>query len=100
RHTRALHSFPTRRSSDLLRHAEILEAVAGRGRVHHERVPRRPPALPARRLVPDLPDRHQLLQPGRGGDEVLVDLALEDGAEGAEDRKSTRLNSSHVAISY
>src|SRR5439155_1594346 len=44
---------------------------------------RRPPALATRRLVPDLPDRHQLLQPGRGGDEVLIDLAGEDGGEEA-----------------
>src|SRR5947208_3301395 len=79
----ALHQTGAEGLARRLRHAEILEAVAGRGRVHHERVPRRPPALPARRLVPDLPDRHQLLQPGRGGDEVLVDLALEDGREQA-----------------
>src|SRR5262249_23702588 len=35
----------------------------------------------ARRLVVDLPDGHELLQPGRGGDEVLVDAAREDRRE-------------------
>ena len=79
----ALHEAGAEGLARRLRHAQILEAVARRGRVHHDRVPRRPPALAARRLVPDLPDRHQLLQPGRGSDEVLVDLALEDGREQA-----------------
>src|SRR5437870_7250972 len=79
---RNLHSFPTRRSSDLethLRRAGLLERLhggdrrpaGGEHRVEHEK---RPVLL------------------ARGDLEVVVD--------GLQDRKSTRLNSSHVAISY
>src|SRR5690606_41561663 len=80
---RDLHSFPTRRSSDLVVQREVaLEGVLGRDRLH--------------RLV----RLHR----------ALVDAArtpVQAGAEAAEarlqllqDRKSTRLNSSHVKISY
>ena len=55
--------------------------MAGRRRVDHDRVPAGTTGLLTRRLVPDLPDRHQLLQSGRGGHEVLVELAREHGGE-------------------
>src|SRR5690606_42088498 len=47
----------------------------------------------------------QVLQLGDDGDSGLVDAALEvhrvhAGSNGLQDRKSTRLNSSHVKISY
>src|SRR5438874_11315944 len=73
---RDLHSFPTRRSSDL----EVVQA--------HERARHRAAAPPQR--------GH------RAGDEGRPRAALAEAARqhGAEDRKSTRLNSSHVEISY
>src|SRR5439155_25265053 len=82
---RALHSFPTRRSSDL--------------------IPPRPRAL---ERVTAGADRHRL----RGFLRTLARAGAEDGvalrtgvSERPEkaaqpDRKSTRLNSSHVATSY
>src|SRR5690606_41982957 len=77
----ALHSFPTRRSSDLVPAYRLALAVLVRRDV----------------------DLVGLLE---GGLEAAHDLALArrhdvDGLEaGLEDRKSTRLNSSHVKISY
>src|SRR5437879_6574706 len=95
RHHRALHSFPTRRSSDLLRRVE----------------PEQPDLLIARQLVPE-----RLPQPSGGDDPVRPSrLQLDDQLRGLqpvgqpdlavrlhgdEDRKSTRLNSSHRCISY
>src|SRR5205814_10346452 len=84
----SLPSFPTRRSSDLLRVAHDLDAVA----VH----------LLLLGLVLLLFDR------GLQRSDLLlhfVDLlgvrrALRAGGLGVEDRKSTRLNSSHLGISY
>src|SRR5439155_23746198 len=76
------HSFPTRRSSDLL------------------------PLLPGERLVGD--PAHQVLEepvlpalrrPWIGLDRQDL-LAHQRRQHGLQDRKSTRLNSSHVAISY
>src|SRR5437773_9243870 len=66
--------FPTRRSSDLAGHALRLQAP--------EPVVGRPP--------------------GEGGlDERGQHVAVRDAvAVGPEDRKSTRLNSSHITISY
>src|SRR5690606_42089439 len=75
---RHLHSFPTRRSSDLF---DLLAVLQCR------------PAAPL-----DLRERGLELAAG------LFDLAdgagLDAGREKATDRKSTRLNSSHVKISY
>src|SRR5207253_11099549 len=85
RPTEVLLSFPTRRSSDLdvaglRRGARLLrESLAGE---HHRR--RRPPLHGER--------------PGHGGlRRIARTLAVE---RRAPDRKSTRLNSSHVANSY
>src|SRR5690606_39707822 len=56
--------------------------------------------LPAKRRRPLLEERpHAFLRIGRAEDlEEVVDLELESHVQG--DRKSTRLNSSHVKISY
>src|SRR5699024_12692466 len=61
---RALHSFPTRRSSDL-------------------------------GVLPEYP---HILQPARSASDVAE--PCQDNAGRPPDRKSTRLNSSHVSISY
>src|SRR5690242_20836119 len=73
---RALHSFPTRRSSDLvadLRRAGA-EAAVARAQLAGEL---------------DRPDVHRLTLASRSR-----------GTGPVEDRKSTRLNSSHMSISY
>src|SRR5690606_40772355 len=82
---RALHSFPTRRSSDLegaqVAQREALEPGA------QARDARDPDLAIARHAHGDDDAGHQQPQDaGRG--------------PGAADRKSTRLNSSHVKISY
>src|SRR5699024_12451319 len=73
---RALHSFPTRRSSDLVHQADFLQVV--------------------RRGLGRLPGG------SRAGDFLRqLPLAVPAGApQPQQDRKSTRLNSSHVSISY
>src|SRR5690606_41016031 len=81
RHHRALHSFPTRRSSDLIR--------------------RRDPAL-----APGKPYHGLGIGPCRRARDAHYGFdgrscnAREEGRRRNEDRKSTRLNSSHVKISY
>src|SRR5207249_10418760 len=86
---RHLHSFPTRRSSDLVhpeRLVELAEEVhdAG-GRKRHRHL-----GLPSWRHVPiDLEG---------GNGEAVEGSRLVLDHQG--DRKSTRLNSSHVSISY
>src|SRR5207253_4368521 len=88
---RDLHSFPTRRSSDL----ENLELALENALVGAEHLllvffqRRRDEAFAA---------RDRLLAVVVGGHRVQVRLRDLDVV--AEDRKSTRLNSSHVAISY
>src|SRR5207249_10250867 len=94
RHDPELHSFPTRRSSDLLESLQLVQGArvvderrdAARGEVGAEPVAR-----------------------GRPDDELVVDVVAARGLDGerdagradaAADRKSTRLNSSHVSISY
>src|SRR5205807_3404933 len=87
--TRALHSFPTRRSSDLLElHASLLERLAGRGRRADAHV---------LGLDPRHRPRHQ---PAEGLEAVRRGEILAREHGGRRDRKSTRLNSSHLVISY
>src|SRR5207249_5268894 len=90
----ALHSFPTRRSSDLAGAAGRLPRAAvdstlrrrrRRRRLAEERAARSRGALAGEGMV--------LVRDGAGVASVLPDARLED-------RKSTRLNSSHVSISY
>src|SRR5690606_39719357 len=79
---RHLHSFPTRRSSDLplLKHVD--------GMAHGVTIDAKPlgQLVLARQALSDLV--------------AAADLALELVGNLAVDRKSTRLNSSHVKISY
>src|SRR5690606_41799736 len=94
---RDLHSFPTRRSSDLGEiPAEVVDDLRGDAR-------------PVDRI--DRADRMAPLEEqvaGDGLDEILalvedaLDRDVEDVRVGerVQDRKSTRLNSSHVKISY
>src|SRR5436305_10172533 len=74
RYHRDLHSFPTRRSSDLTAHPARMPAYRGAAGISvggaHRAHPRRVHAARMRSMRP------------------------------AQDRKSTRLNSSHVRISY
>src|SRR5207249_6981609 len=92
---RHLHSFPTRRSSDLenrYRQNEIRQRPGddnGRALAHwlkHE-------ALGARGLV-----HAGKTRVARNARHVVIAEKLDESAE--RDRKSTRLNSSHVSISY
>src|SRR5207253_10841557 len=98
--TLALHSFPTRRSSDLLHSSRLLEARGGRL------------ADPEREVAYE--DAERLRDALQRGEEKIFSVgvyvllragtkaALDDLTRRIEitDRKSTRLNSSHVAISY
>src|SRR5207249_9625429 len=83
---RGLPSFPTRRSSDLLVHgADLGAGDLARGRPLADRAAA---AHAARRR--DDPRGHTGAAPQQEG----------DADHGWRDRKSTRLNSSHVSISY
>src|SRR5690606_41839315 len=77
---RKLHSFPTRRSSDL---------KTGKNRPCHE----------IRRKDRGVPSRNHRRGKVHGYDGVYRQYQW-CGNTGKEDRKSTRLNSSHVKISY
>src|SRR5690606_40149996 len=84
---RHLHSFPTRRSSDLAAAARADQRGRAPGRgVEGDVLQHRRPGLVAE------------------GDVLEADVALQRADRGlrvvALDRKSTRLNSSHVKISY
>src|SRR5690606_41412517 len=86
-----LHSFPTRRSSDLLRRAVRVLPQQGQAHIAQLRVvtgidPQRDSlGVVARNVDPQLARRHAAA--------FHAELAVGD-------RKSTRLNSSHVKISY
>src|SRR5690606_40925284 len=87
RDPRVLHSFPTRRSSDLAcrgfgGQCYVVERMLGRARHGFGRCAARPVGV--------MHDDGRRCHRGGSGS-VLVD---------GEDRKSTRLNSSHVKISY
>src|SRR5690606_40182755 len=95
-----LHSFPTRRSSDLSEKLADLGGAADGGADSAVR--------PTPTTTPDVPDADVPTSPttpaptipdeaGTGSGPTLVDS---EPASGAVDRKSTRLNSSHVKISY
>src|SRR5207253_11234450 len=86
---RDLHSFPTRRSSDLSHRRCVLNEVRGEIFVNRFRT------ASFDHFTPHIDDHHlvrfQLLV------RTLCKLL---GRARIQDRKSTRLNSSHVAISY
>src|SRR5690606_40169801 len=85
-----LPSFPTRRSSDLDRHllaahvGQLLPAAVGAEEVHVRAERARRALVLAARETDEATHRHHRPRPG----------------DRVEDRKSTRLNSSHVKISY
>src|SRR5207249_9169992 len=92
-------SFPTRRSSDLDRDrlpSSREPNGPSRSEVTIER-PQEPGSGSAR-----IPPERNLYEPGRvDHDRLAVDTASrKDIARPFADRKSTRLNSSHVSISY
>src|SRR5207253_11231927 len=92
---RALHSFPTRRSSDLLAVlAQGLEEQA-LGRFAGNECRARGAALEQAGLAVEQQLALDLLGAGR-----VTRVAFLDQDRANLDRKSTRLNSSHVAISY
>src|SRR5699024_11972347 len=88
---RAISSFPTRRSSDLCSKeylTQILKDELGcPGYVRSDWGG-----------IKKIKERHKLART----DEQAICMALNNGldVQGIEDRKSTRLNSSHVSISY
>src|SRR5256885_11750081 len=58
-------------------------------------------AYPARRLdAPGHGGRRMRRQPGQAGQGLVADGAVRGGRSQRGDRKSTRLNSSHLVISY
>src|SRR5690606_42061485 len=84
---RSLHSFPTRRSSDLPGEASaVVTDVMG---------PVTEIDAPADSFTPPT-GKHILIMPCSSAGQGCVDEAEEE----KRDRKSTRLNSSHVKISY
>src|SRR5699024_11283239 len=85
---RNLHSFPTRRSSDL----EGIQKLAFTGSTE---VGYTVAKAAAERLIPST-----LELGGKSANIVFKDAPWERALEGVQDRKSTRLNSSHVSISY
>src|SRR5207249_8045709 len=92
---RDLHSFPTRRSSDLSGTEAVWNAAK---KVTPKIIAKLAP------LVSDSPEAAFLINPVKGGAKSQEDLAepkVKRAPEPAKiDRKSTRLNSSHVSISY
>src|SRR5690606_42016074 len=94
---RALHSFPTRRSSDLI---PVNPCYGSRESLF--RWGKSPVEAP-RRLGDKLERRLALLIRDFGADVLRGDRmndAIEMSGCSGRDRKSTRLNSSHVKISY
>src|SRR5207253_9992351 len=93
-----LHPFPTRRSSDLSRCARfafIGNSVRGRLSVAFQSIAE-PCTLPAARRAFKGDGRRQLNADGVRTPRVRAPRPR----RATRDRKSTRLNSSHVAISY
>src|SRR5690606_40106428 len=92
RHHPTLPSFPTRRSSDLVRLPSVLSLPLKASVTFLEATT--PVKLPTKQCPPHSGVRNRI-QKGRyfKGDST-------DPGEPASDRKSTRLNSSHVKISY
>src|SRR5207253_7425229 len=96
----ALHSFPTRRSSDLDVQAasEMLLQASGDVDQSVHNMQTRTGAVTRRASEADRL-AHEAAEAAEAGANLVADV--QNGMESiAEDRKSTRLNSSHVAISY
>src|SRR5690606_42065261 len=82
---RALHSFPTRRSSDLGEEA-ILAILMDKMRLSCEAV--------------ENAFKGEVLSIHYAGSQIRIEVKVLDQVLTIVDRKSTRLNSSHVKISY
>src|SRR5205807_10455857 len=99
RHLRALHPFPTRRSSDLQALRAQISALAAERAAPVERkhieisADLQPAAVQPVRLEDDEPDQDQ-------AEHDRLQAGLRDGLGKPVDRKSTRLNSSHLVTSY
>src|SRR5207249_12253097 len=85
RERRDLPSFPTRRSSDLV-YDEVSDAPGRAHRWNRHRQEHRRPYVCRAGMPPDRLGQHHTSTVG--------------ARSGGSDRKSTRLNSSHVSISY
>src|SRR5207249_6492142 len=90
RANRAPHSFPTRRSSDLKYDAKVVRTAVGEINVAKK-------MQEAIAIIGGEGSGGVILPSVHMGRDSLVGVAL---CLGALDRKSTRLNSSHVSISY
>src|SRR5205807_4934394 len=96
---RHLHSFPTRRSSDL-------DLVLGQDLLHVRRADTRRPRCELLTIVALLDvGADELLHgvrnvPSGNLHRDLAEAAFALGVAAEQDRKSTRLNSSHLVISY
>src|SRR5207253_10730477 len=90
--------LPTRRSSDLVEHEAVADRVAGPLRVTRERLGG---GVEVERAHPEA-ERHRADRRAHGVERAIGEARRELAARLGmlRDRKSTRLNSSHVAISY
>src|SRR5207253_8925782 len=91
-HHRVIHSFPTRRSSDLVR---VIRPLLGWRRIELEQIC----TVAGVTTVADPSNQDSKYERVRVRQAMSEAGWLDPGAV-ARDRKSTRLNSSHVAISY
>src|SRR5690606_40499915 len=99
RHHRPLHSFPTRRSSDLIEETSaLLESLGYSTQVHARDINFFYLTDEYRERIVRLDDgRFEVLHQQRLFSEQELQAEIDTHPE---DRKSTRLNSSHVKISY
>src|SRR5690606_40930784 len=93
---RSLHSFPTRRSSDLVDLEQIARTTPGMTGADLANLVNEAAILAARRGLEIVGTREF----GDALEKVQLGTARSVVLPEAEDRKSTRLNSSHVKISY
>src|SRR5205814_10168934 len=97
---RALHSFPTRRSSDLgtARAIAVMEPFISLGLKEGAHIIAASFYRGGEVIAPDLtPEQRKTYY---DAENQAVDLINADFYKYAQDRKSTRLNSSHLGISY
>src|SRR5207253_7925266 len=97
---RLLPSFPTRRSSDLVRRVVFSSSCAVYGHPSITPIPEDAPLAPVNPYGETKRDFERMLADYARADGASVVNLRYFNAAGATDRKSTRLNSSHVAISY
>src|SRR5690606_41708184 len=95
-----VHSFPTRRSSDLFDNDEAGNKAAAK---YKEELQALLPAVTFTKVILPNKDVNETLQ-AHSNEEIFIDLLNQRTTEFflsiEKDRKSTRLNSSHVKISY